>query len=142
MRYIRMSWERGSVAAAILCLIGCAVGPDYHKPAAQVPDSFKEGVDWQRAQANPQGSLSSTWWLEYHDEQLSKLVDEALQANQSIIAADAAYRLAQATVSASAAALYPTVTANASGTRAQYGSAAAAEPYSARVPDTLALTVG
>jgi NodT family efflux transporter outer membrane factor (OMF) lipoprotein len=126
MGYIRISWQRGSVAAATLCLLACAVGPDYHKPKAQVPDSFKEGVDWQRAQANPQGSLSSTWWLDYHDDQLSKLIDQALQANQSIIAADAAYRLAQATVSASAAALYPTVSANVSGTRAEYGSAAAA----------------
>jgi NodT family efflux transporter outer membrane factor (OMF) lipoprotein len=126
MRYIRISRRRGSVAAATLCLMGCAVGPNYHKPPVQVPESFKEGVDWQRAQANPQGSLSSTWWLDYHDEQLSKLIDQALQANQTILAAEAAYRLAQATVSANVAALYPTVTASASGTRAQYGAAAAA----------------
>jgi NodT family efflux transporter outer membrane factor (OMF) lipoprotein len=106
--------------------MGCAVGPDYHQPAVQVPESFKEGVDWQRAQANPQGSLSSTWWLDYHDDQLTKLVDQALHANQTIIAADAAYRLAQATVSASAAALYPTMSASASATRAEYGFAAAA----------------
>src|SRR6185437_3861321 len=126
MRYIRISWQRGSVAAATLCLMGCAVGPDYHKPAVQIPQSFKEGVDWQRAQANPQGSLSSTWWLGYHDEQLSKLIDQALHANQSIIAAEAAYRLAQATVSASVAALYPTVSASVSGTRGEAGRAVAA----------------
>jgi NodT family efflux transporter outer membrane factor (OMF) lipoprotein len=106
--------------------MGCAVGPNYHKPTVQIPESFKEGVAWQRAQANPQGSLSSTWWLDYHDDQLSKLIDQALQANQTIIAADAAYRLAQATVSASAAPLFPTVSANTSATRAQYGSTAAA----------------
>ena len=115
----------GAVAAVALCIIGCAVGPDYHKPTVQTPDSFKEGADWQRAQANPQGSLSSTWWLDYHDEQLAKLVDESLQANQSIIAAEAAYRLAQATVSASVAALYPTVNASVSGTRAEGGAASA-----------------
>jgi NodT family efflux transporter outer membrane factor (OMF) lipoprotein len=106
--------------------MGCAVGPNYHKPTVQIPESFKEGVDWQRAQANPQGSLSSTWWLDYHDDQLSKLVDQALHANQTIIAADAAYRLAQATVSASTAPLFPTVSASTSATRAQYGSIAAA----------------
>lgn len=120
------AWARGCVAAAALCVVGCAVGPDYHKPAAQIPPSFKEGADWQQAQANPQASLSSTWWLDYHDEQLSKLVDEALQANQSIIAAQAAYRLAQATVSASMAALYPTVSASVSGTRSEGGAGAAA----------------
>jgi NodT family efflux transporter outer membrane factor (OMF) lipoprotein len=126
MGYIRLSWQRGFVAAVTLCSLGCAVGPNYHKPTVQIPESFKEGVDWQRTQANPEGSLSSTWWRDYHDDQLSKLVDDALQANQSIIAADAAYRLAQATVSASDAALYPMVSAGVSGTRAEYGSAAAA----------------
>jgi NodT family efflux transporter outer membrane factor (OMF) lipoprotein len=113
------------VATATLCFVGCAVGPNYHKPTVQIPESFKEGVDWQRAQANPQGSLSSTWWLDYHDDQLSKLIDQALHANQTIIAADAAYRLAQATVSASTAPLFPTVSATTSATRAQYGSIAA-----------------
>ncbi len=126
MGYIRMTWQRGALTAATLCFTGCAVGPNYHKPAVQIPESFKEGVDWQRAHANPQGSLSSTWWLDYHDDQLSKLIDRALHANQSIIAADAAYRLAQATVSASAAPLYPTVSATTSATRAEYGSVAAA----------------
>lgn len=126
MGYIHISWQRGCAAAAALCLMGCAVGPDYHRPAVQIPDSFKEGVAWQRAQANPQASLSSTWWLGYHDDQLSRLVDQALHANQSILAAQAAYRLAQATVTASAAALYPTVSANVSGTRGEAGSAAAA----------------
>jgi len=125
MGYMRISRQLGSVTSAILCLMGCAVGPNYHKPTAQVPDSFKEGVDWQRAQANPQGSLSSTWWREYHDDQLSKLVDDALKANQSIVAAEAAYRLAQATVSANVAALYPTVSASVSGTRGEAGAAAA-----------------
>ena len=126
MGHTRISRKPGSVAAATLCLMGCAVGPNYHKPAAQIPESFKEGVDWQRAEANPQGSLSSTWWLDYHDDQLSKLIDQALRANQTIIAADAAYRLAQATVAASTAPLFPTVSATTSATRAQYGSAAAA----------------
>jgi NodT family efflux transporter outer membrane factor (OMF) lipoprotein len=114
------------LAAAALCVTACAVGPDYHKPTVQMPESFKEGADWQRAQANPQGALSSTWWVEYHDEQLSQLVDAALQANQSIVAAEAAYRVAQATVSASVAALYPTVSASVSATRAEAGPGAAA----------------
>ena len=138
MRYDRVSDARrtaaptgwrvqgcGCLAAAALWITGCAVGPDYHKPEAQIPESFKEGADWQRAQPNPQGALSRTWWLDYHDERLSKLVDEALHANQSIIAAEAAYRLAQATVTGSVAALYPTVSASLSGTRSEAGAGAA-----------------
>jgi NodT family efflux transporter outer membrane factor (OMF) lipoprotein len=113
------------MAAALLCITACAVGPDYRKPTVQIPESFKQGADWQRAQANPQGALSSTWWVEYHDQQLSQLIDAALQANQSIVAAEAAYRVAQATVSASIAALYPTVSASLSATRSESGPGAA-----------------
>ena len=131
------TWRGGCVAAAALCVIGCAVGPDYHKPAVQIPASFKEGADWQRTQANPQGSLSSSWWLDYHDEQLSQWVDRALQANQSILAAEAAYRLAQATVSASVAPLYPTVGASVSGTRSEGGAGAAATGIPSGVSHTV-----
>ncbi|MFP3589055.1 TolC family protein, partial [Paraburkholderia sp. SIMBA_055] len=45
------------------------------------------------------------------------LVDQALRANQSIAAAEAAYRLALATVEANRAGLFPTVTAGLSGAR-------------------------
>src|SRR5579862_5322543 len=119
-------WVRGFLAAAALSVTACAVGPNYHKPTVQMPETFKEGADWQRAQANPQAALSSSWWVEYHDEQLSQLVDAALHANQSIVAAEAAYRAAQATVSASVAALYPTVSASLSATRSEAGLGAAA----------------
>src|SRR5471032_3330560 len=37
-----------------LALSGCMVGPDYHKPAIELPMTFKEGSQWQRAAANPQ----------------------------------------------------------------------------------------
>ena len=87
------------------------VGPNYHKPPVQIPVAFKESASWARAEANPQGALSSTWWLIYQDDTLSHLVDRALKANQSIIAAEAAYRLAKATVAANVAQLYPTATA-------------------------------
>jgi NodT family efflux transporter outer membrane factor (OMF) lipoprotein len=84
-----------------------------------VPDTFKEGVEWRRAQANPQGAIASAWWNEYHDDDLTRLVDAALAANQSIAEAAANYRLAQATVAANVASLYPTLTAGLSGTRAE-----------------------
>ena len=48
-----------------LALGGCKVGPDYQRPAIELPTSFKEGTHWQRAVANPQGALNSQWWLAY-----------------------------------------------------------------------------
>lgn len=109
---------KGGVALVVATsLAACMVGPDYRKPEVQIPDGFKEGVDWQRAEVNPQAAISSTWWRMYGDDKLNGLVDQALQANQSIAAAEAAYRVALATVEASRASLFPVVTAGLSGSR-------------------------
>jgi len=105
-----------------LGMSGCMVGPDYRKPTIELPQGFKEGAQWQRAAANPQGALDSRWWLDYHDPVLDELMIRAAQANQSIVAAEAAYRLAQAQVAASRAGLWPTVSAGLSGSRGVAGS--------------------
>jgi NodT family efflux transporter outer membrane factor (OMF) lipoprotein len=112
-------------AATAFCMAGCAVGPDYKKVAVEIPASFKEGVDWQRANANPQGSLSSTWWLEYSDTTLTHLVEQAQKANPAIAQADAAWRLAQADVSANVASLFPLIGAGMSGARSGAGTSGA-----------------
>jgi NodT family efflux transporter outer membrane factor (OMF) lipoprotein len=93
------------------------VGPDYHKPEVQVPQGFKEGVDWQRAEVNPQAAIASTWWRMYGDDKLNGLVEQSLQANQSIASAEAAYRVALATVEFQRAGLFPVVKAGVSGAR-------------------------
>src|SRR5258706_2994469 len=100
------------VAVALtLCISACTIGPDYRTPSVQVPDSFKEGTDWQRAQANPQGSLSSVWCREYHHDRLPQLVEQTLQANQSIVAAEPAYPLSLTIGQANTPTLFPGVTA-------------------------------
>jgi NodT family efflux transporter outer membrane factor (OMF) lipoprotein len=90
-----------------------------------VPSVFKEGIEWQQAQPDPQGAVASAWWLAYQDQVLTRLVDGALKANQSIAEAEANYRLARATVAATVADLYPTVTAGLTGTRSDYGTGSA-----------------
>jgi NodT family efflux transporter outer membrane factor (OMF) lipoprotein len=90
-----------------------------------IPASFKEGVEWQRAAPQPEGSIASTWWRDFQDDELTQLVERALKANQSIVEAEANYRLAQATVAANVAGLYPTLSAGLSGTRSDYPTTAA-----------------
>ncbi len=106
----------GFLTSAAL-LASCMVGPDYQKPDVQIPTAFKEGVEWQRAEANPQAAITSTWWLMYGDNVLNGLVDQALKANQSIAVAEAAYRVALATVEVDRAGLFPTVKAGVVGSR-------------------------
>ncbi len=109
-----------SVVAVLFCVTACAVGPNYRPASVPIPASFKEGVEWQRAEPNPEGAVASAWWLEYQDDALTQLVEQALKANQSIAEAEANYRLAQATVAANVAQLYPTASATLSGTRSEY----------------------
>jgi NodT family efflux transporter outer membrane factor (OMF) lipoprotein len=120
------SLRRYVAIAVTLCTSACALGPDYRQPTVQVPQRFKEGAQWERAQANPQGSLTSEWWTVYHDDKLSALIQQSQQANQTIAASEAAYRVSQAVVEANTASLFPVVTAGLSASRTGAGSAAAA----------------
>ncbi|WP_248802388.1 efflux transporter outer membrane subunit [Pseudomonas sp. MWU13-2100] len=128
-----------------LSISGCMVGPDYRKPPIALPQTFKEGAQWQRAAANPQGALDSQWWLDYHDPTLNDLMLRAARANQSIVAAEAAYRLAQAQVASSRAGLWPTVTAGLSGSRGvgrSGGTASTTSTSSGSVEQSVSATLG
>lgn len=102
-----------------ICLLlgGCMVGPDYRQPALDLPQSFKEGGDWQRAVVDPKGALDSRWWTAFGDAELDGLMQRAAQANQSIVAAEAAWRQAREQVAITRAGLWPTVGLNVSATR-------------------------
>lgn len=132
---------RYSVLLIGLALGGCMVGPDYHKPAIGLPQSFKEGAQWQRAQSNPQGALASQWWLAYQDPVLNDLVARSAKANQSIIAAEAAYRLAQAQVASSRAGLWPTVGVGLSGSRGEGADGSSSSAASTGVKNTVSATL-
>ncbi|NIE76318.1 efflux transporter outer membrane subunit [Pantoea sp. Tr-811] len=137
------------VIGLMLCLqlAGCMVGPDYQRPAMALPEGFKEGAQWQRAAANPQGALDSRWWLAFGDAQLNGLVEQAARANQSIVAAEAAWRQAKAQVDISRAGLWPTLSAGLSMSRgvggsAGSGAAAGGSGGSAGVEQTVSATLG
>ncbi|RSZ29801.1 MULTISPECIES: efflux transporter outer membrane subunit [unclassified Variovorax] len=112
---------QGLTLGLALLLGGCMLGPDYRRPAIDIPASFKEddGITWLRTQADPQAALPGNWWTAYGDEQLGSLIDRALAANQNIAAAEASYRAARASVASSEAGLYPTLSAGASASRSR-----------------------
>ena len=107
------------VAAALLLpllLTGCLVGPDYDRPAAPVPDSYKELAGWTiaaPADAAPKGD----WWTVFHDPVLDRLERQVAVTNQTVKAAEAAYRQARALVAEAQAGLFPTLGANPGVTR-------------------------
>ncbi len=100
---------------AATALSACAVGPNYARPSAPLSPTFKEAQGW--SPAAPADTLNrGDWWTLFADPGLSALEAKVQVNNQNVIAAEAAYREARATVSEQRAALFPTVTLNGSGT--------------------------
>lgn len=98
----------------------CELAPVYQRPeVAAIPAAFKENQGW--VAANPADELpKGAWWELFHDPELNRLEDAVTQANQDIKAAMARLDEARATVLASTAGYYPTVTLNASQTANRY----------------------
>lgn len=87
----------------ILLLSGCAVGPDFKKPVAQVPDGYRtEGLP-----AAPAKDLK--WWELFKDPKLSLLVKTALENNRDVQIAISRIEQARAAVGFTQADQYPYV---------------------------------
>ena len=102
--------------AAALPLVGCMVGPDYHRPAAPISDSYKELPGWTRAtpaDAQPKGP----WWSVYNDPLLDRLERQVEVNNQTVAQALANYRAAVATVQEDRSSLFPQLTLGATASR-------------------------
>ncbi|MGF6902494.1 efflux transporter outer membrane subunit [Paraburkholderia sp. GAS348] len=112
-----------AVAAALAALLaGCAVGPDYKRPAAEIPASYKEAAPgWKVAQPADRQDRGD-WWSIYEDPQLNALEDKLNASNQTIAQFAAAYRQARALVGEARAAYFPTIGASAGATRSGNGS--------------------
>ncbi|HEY2344271.1 MAG TPA: efflux transporter outer membrane subunit [Xanthomonadaceae bacterium] len=122
---------RPRVAMAIaLTLAGCAVGPDFQKPAAPATDSYTGHapattaatpyVAAGDAQRFAQGSdIPGDWWTLLHSKPLDDLVQQALSNNADLEAAQAALRQAHEGTLAQRGAYFPSVSAGFNASREQ-----------------------
>lgn len=100
----------------VFMLCGCAVGPDYVRPAAPTPAVYKELQGW--TQTRPSDDVDrGVWWSIYNDTQLDELERQIDIGNQNLRAYEAAYRKARATVAEARANYFPTVSAAGSADR-------------------------
>ncbi len=106
------AWPRQSVVvilAGVLTLFtACSVGPNYVKPAAPVPESYKE-LGWKVAQPSDH-LIRGAWWEIFNDPRLNDLEEQVNISNQNVAAAEAQFRQARALVWAARAAYFPTAT--------------------------------
>lgn len=104
----------------------CMVGPNYHRPAADIPAAFKEPPTdnpeeinrWKPAQPD-EGAVRGKWWEIYNDPQLNALEVQVNISNQNVLMAAAQFREAADAVRIAHAGLFPTITASPSYTRSQ-----------------------
>ncbi len=102
------------VAGLMIVLAGCDLGPDYHKPALDIPPRFRATAQTQAA-AWP----AAEWWRGFTSPELNRLEAQAKARNFDIAAAIARIVQADAQVRIAGAALLPTLDATAGGSWSQ-----------------------
>jgi NodT family efflux transporter outer membrane factor (OMF) lipoprotein len=102
---------------------GCAVGPNFHRPAAPSVSGYTP-EPLARRTAGPRVAggesqrfvedldIPGQWWTLFHSQALNGLVDEAIKNNPSLESAQAALRVAQEDVQAQKGSYYPSLSAN------------------------------
>ena len=105
-------------AAALVLLGGCLVGPNYVRPPAPAPAAYKEAGEWKPA-APRDAASHGKWWEIFGDAKLNALVEQVDVSNQTVRAAEARLRQAEALVEQSRAGLWPTLAVSVSATRSR-----------------------
>jgi len=117
--------------AVPLSLSGCAVGPNYHQPAAPAVPGYTPAslpaatpaVDGQAQNFVSGADISGEWWTMYHSPELNSLIDTALANSPTLQAAQQTLIQAEETQRAEAGTLLPTLSGAANDTRSRISSA-------------------
>ncbi|HEX4953457.1 MAG TPA: efflux transporter outer membrane subunit [Thermoanaerobaculia bacterium] len=102
-----------ALALAVVTAAGCAsFRPDYQRPATTLPEAYSSPASTAAA--------SDTWWTTFGDSQLDRLVAEALEKNQDLLAAAARVEEARALAGVARADQFPQVWVDGSGSRYRF----------------------
>jgi len=109
----------GGLAALIaLALAGCAAGPDYRRPALDLPVAWTLETPWRTAtpaDLAPKGP----WWRRFDDPVLDALEQRALESSPTLEIAAARLAQARASLTAASAARFPQLTLGVRATRSR-----------------------
>ena len=106
------------LAIAAVLLNGCAMGPDYQRPAIDAPGGFRHAADTAPTAAAIDPA-DTRWWSQFGDTQLDALIAEALAHNSDIAIAAANVEQAAALLTQTRSQLFPQIGYGASGERAR-----------------------
>ena len=100
------------IALAAMFLTGCAVGPDYHRPAVQIPQNFR--APQPLAAPKPESVADLKWFEVFRDDKLQDLVRTALERNYDLRAAVANVEAARANLGITRSDQFPSVSGSGS----------------------------
>lgn len=118
----RAAGVRVASCAALALLGACTVGPDYVAPKASLPTSYSEAATSTTSVSQASSTIADTWWTNFDDPVLNRLIAAALQTAPDLAVAEARVREARALRGVAGAAEYPEVDAGAAYART-HGSA-------------------
>jgi multidrug efflux system outer membrane protein len=75
--------KRVALTAAV-CISGCALGPDYHRPNVDVPGTYRDVAPTESSAATSSSMGDDNWWQVYTDPNLQALIDKALKNNYDV----------------------------------------------------------
>ena len=123
-------------AVALALLAGCAVGPDFQKPAPAVPAAYGEAGPWKVG--TPRGALpKAEWWKIFSDPVLDEIEGRIAAANPTARAALARVDQAAAVARVGRASLFPDLRLDLGPSRTRYSGNREGPPGSVAAPYTV-----
>ena len=108
--------KTSKLLAPTLCcglLVGCAVGPKYHRPAVLAPAAFRDVASDSQQQAQAASYADLPWWQVFHDPKLQELIRTAIKQNYDLQLATERISAARAQVTITRSSLFPQVAGSA-----------------------------
>lgn len=120
--------QRSTLIMAMgLALGGCMLGPDYQRPAVEIPATYRF------ADAEAADVINTTWWEQFQDPVLNELIQIALAENKDIKIAAARVEEFLGRYGETRSFLFPQVGANAQGGQARASQSSGPQPLASNV---------
>jgi multidrug efflux system outer membrane protein len=108
---------------AVFILTGCMVGPDYQRPAVDMPQN------WRFEDKEAKDVVNTLWWEQFNDPVLNDLILVALQENKDVKIAAARVEQFLGLYGTTRAFLFPQIGAGASAGRQRLSQSTGPVPY-------------
>ena len=99
----------------VICVAGCAVGPDYQRPALDIPNTFR----YASADADVVDSADVEWWSQFNEPVLTELIQRGLRQNKDLAIAAARVDAFYGRLMTTRAGMFPQINADFAGGRSR-----------------------